>query len=46
MNKKISFKMGSKSIRKPVWELRSRDNLQTILPFLRKSYQATGRVKR
>ena len=41
VSKQISFKMGGKTIRKPVWELRTRDNLRTILPFLKKSYQAT-----
>jgi hypothetical protein len=45
-NRKTSFKMGSKSIRKPVWELSSRDNLQTILPFIKKSYEATGKTKK
>jgi len=46
LNKKISFKMGTKFIRKPVWELRTPENLRTILPFLKKSYQATGRVEK
>ncbi len=46
LSKSILFKMGSKSIKKPVWELKSRDNLRTILPFLKKTYQATGRVKK
>jgi hypothetical protein len=46
LSKKVAFKMGGKPMRKPVWELKSRDNLRTILPFLKKSYQATGRVKR
>ena len=41
VSKQISFKMGGKTIRKPVWELRTRDNLRTILPFLKKRYQAT-----
>ena len=41
LSKKISFKMGGKSFRKPVWELKTLDNLRTILPFLKKSYQAT-----
>jgi hypothetical protein len=45
-NRKTSFKMGSKSIRKPVWELETSESLRTILPFLKKSYQATGRVKK
>ena len=46
LSKKVSFKMGAKTFRKPVWELRTRDNLRTILPFLKKSYQAAGRVKK
>jgi len=46
LSKKTSFKMGGKSIRKPVWELKTLKNLQTILPFLKKSYQASGRVKK
>jgi len=46
LSKKISFKMGGKSFRKPVWELKTLDNLRTILPFLKKSYQATGRIKK
>ena len=46
LSKKASFKMGGKSMRKPVWELKTRANLRTILPFLRKSYEATGRVKK
>jgi hypothetical protein len=45
LSRRVSFKMGTKSIRKPVWELKTRENLRTILPFLKKSYQATGRVK-
>ena len=45
LSKKVSFKMGAKTFRKPVWELRTRDNLRTILPFLKKSYQATSRSK-
>ena len=45
LSKKVSFKMGGKTIWKPVWELKTRDNLLTILPFLKKSYQATGRIK-
>jgi hypothetical protein len=44
--KKVSFKMGGKTMRKPVWELKTRDNLRTLLPFLKKSYQATGRIKK
>src|SRR5437667_10552108 len=46
LSKTVSFKMGAKAFRKPVWELRTRDNLRTILPFLKKSYQAAGRVKK
>jgi|SRR5437660_6239374 len=41
VSSQMPFKMGGKTIRKPVWELRTRDNLRTILPFLKKSYQAT-----
>jgi hypothetical protein len=44
--KKISFKMGGKIMRKPVWELKTRDHLLTVLPFLKTSYQATGRIKK
>src|SRR6267143_327122 len=46
LSKKASFKMGGKTMRKPVWALKTRDNLRTILPFLKKSYQATDGVKR
>jgi hypothetical protein len=46
LSKKLAFKMGGKSIRKPVWELKTLKNLQTILPFLEKSYQATGTPKK
>ena len=46
VSKKVSFKMGDKTIRKPVWELRTRDNLRTILPFLKKSYEATTKSKK
>ena len=46
LSKKMSFKMGGKAMRKPVWELKTRDNLRTVLPFLKKSYQATGRTKK
>jgi len=46
LNKKVSFKMGGKTFRKPVWELKTRDNLRTILPFLKKGYQATGKIKK
>lgn len=45
LNKKVSFKMGSKTFRKPAWELKTRENGRTILPFLQKSYKATGKVK-
>jgi hypothetical protein len=41
----MAFKMAGKSFRKPVWELKTLKNLQTILPFLEKSYRATGKVK-
>lgn len=46
LSKKISFKMGGKTIRKPVWQLKTRENLRTILPFLKKNYQASGRIKK
>ncbi len=46
LSKRVSFKMGGKTIRKPVWELKTRENLRTILPFLKKSYQATGSLKK
>ena len=46
LSRKTAFKMGGKSMRKPVWELKTRDNLRTILPFLKKSYEATGRIKK
>jgi TfoX/Sxy family transcriptional regulator of competence genes len=46
LSKKTVFKMGSKTMRKPVWELKTRENLRTTLPFLKKSYQATGRIKK
>jgi len=45
LSRQMSFKVGGKTFRKPVWQLRTRDNLQTILPFLKKSYQATSRSK-
>jgi|SRR2546422_4412859 len=45
LSKKVSFKMGGKTFRKPVWELKTRENLRTILPFVKKSYQATGTMK-
>ena len=42
LSKKIGFKMGGTTVRKPVWELKTQENLRTILPFLKKSYRATG----
>ena len=41
LSRQMSLKMGGKTFRKPVWQLRTRDNLRTILPFIKKSYQAT-----
>jgi len=46
LSKKIAFKMGGKPFRKLVWELKTRENLRTILPFIKKSYQATGSLKK
>src|SRR5713101_1733535 len=46
LSRQTSFKVGGKTIRKPVWALKTRDNMRTILPFLKKSYQATGRVRK
>jgi len=46
LSKRTAFKMSGKTLRKPVWELKTRENLQTILPFLKKSYQATGSPKK
>ena len=46
LSKMTSFKMAGKTLRKPVWELKTRNNLRTILPFLKKSYEATGRIKK
>lgn len=46
LSKKMDFKMGGKTLRKPVWELKTRDNIQTILPFVKKSYQATESNKK
>ena len=46
LSKRISFKMGSKTISKSVWELKTQDDLRTILPFLKKSYQATGKIRK
>jgi hypothetical protein len=45
-SKKVAFKMGGKLMRKPVWELKTQDNLRIILPFLKRSYQSSGRVKK
>ena len=42
LSKKIGFKMGGTTVRKPVRELKTQENLRTILPFLKKSYRATG----
>jgi hypothetical protein len=36
--------MAGKSFRKPVWELKTLKNFQTI--FLEKSYRATGGIKK
>ncbi len=41
VSRQMSFKMGGKTMRKPVWALKTRDNLRTILPFLKKSYLTT-----
>jgi hypothetical protein len=38
--------MAGKSFRKPVWELKTLKNFQTILLFLEKSYRATGGIKK
>jgi hypothetical protein len=46
LSKKTALKMSGKTFRKPVWELKTRENLRTILPFLKKSYQATGSPKK
>jgi|ERR1700756_2246555 len=46
LSKKTAFKMSGKTFRKPVWELKTRENLRTILPFLKKSYQAIGSPKK
>ena len=45
-SKKMDFKMRGKPFRKPVWELKTRDNLRTILPFVKKSYQAAKSNKK
>ena len=45
LSRKISFKMSSKPIRKSVWELKTRENLRTIFPFLKNSYKATSKLK-
>lgn len=46
LSKKMDFKMGGKPFRKPVWELKTRNNLRTILPFVKKSHQATKSNKK
>src|SRR5947199_8464284 len=46
LSRQMSFKMGGKTFRKPVWQLRTRDNLRTILPFLKKSYEAAGKIRK
>jgi hypothetical protein len=46
LSKKASSKMGGKTMRKPVWELKTRDNPRTILPFIKKSYQAAGKINK
>ena len=46
LSKKMAFKMGGKTFRKPVWELKTRDNLRMILPFVKKSYLATKTSKK
>jgi TfoX/Sxy family transcriptional regulator of competence genes len=46
LSKKASFKMGGKTIKKPVWQLKTQDNLRTILPILKKSYQAAVKIKK
>ena len=43
LSRQVSFKMGSKPIRKPVWELKTRENLRSILLFLKKSYKAASK---
>jgi hypothetical protein len=45
LSKNVSFKMSGKTIRKLVWELKTLKNLKTILPFLKKSYRASDRIK-
>src|SRR5713101_3049643 len=40
LSKKMAFEMAGKSFRKSFWELKTPKNLQTILPFLEKSYRA------
>jgi TfoX/Sxy family transcriptional regulator of competence genes len=46
LSERTAFKMSGKTFRKPVWELKSRENLRMILPFLKKSCQATGSPKK
>jgi hypothetical protein len=41
LSKRTAFKMSGKTLRKLVWELKTRENLRTILPFVKKSYQAS-----
>src|SRR5207237_8067369 len=45
VSRQMSFKMGGKTMRKTVWAVKTRENLSTILPFLKNSDQATGRNK-
>jgi hypothetical protein len=46
LSRQTSLKMGGKTFRKPAWQLRTRDNLRTILPFLKKSYEAAGKIRK
>jgi hypothetical protein len=46
LSHRAAFKMGGKTIRKSVWELKTPENLRTILPFLKKSYQASGKIRK
>jgi hypothetical protein len=39
--KTVAFKMAGKPMRKPVWNLKTSHDLQIVLPFVRKSYDAT-----
>ena len=43
LSRKVSFKMGSKPMSKPVWELNTLENVRTILPFLKKSYKTASK---